>query len=297
MARILEAWRASSRSSRLRGPALGGRRPPRLRRVARGVAGDVPILVVGTARPELLDRRQSWGAGSGDRDRARAAVNDADLGVDRELLAVSHPEAARSRLLGRPAATRSSRSSTCGWSPTWRSTRRPRNGAGAHRRAARRAARAREASRAGRVRDRAVFWSGVAAASGDDRWTVDERLRALERKALVRRSREASVAGETEWLRPCARPRAAYGAIPRATRAEKHRECRVDRVLGSDDHAERSRTTSRARSTSRSARASTSPRSSRALVALRQQGTGAHAPRVRCGRPPLPRRTRPHDPG
>jgi predicted ATPase len=88
----------------------------------------------------------------------------------------------------------------------------------------------------------AVFWSGaVAATGGDDRWTVDEHLRALERKALVRRSHRTSVAGETEWTFGHALVRdAAYAAIPRTTRSERHlRVAEWMESLGrGDDHAE-----------------------------------------------------------
>ena len=87
-----------------------------------------------------------------------------------------------------------------------------------------------------------VFWSGaVAAASGEDRWTVEEHLQALERKVLVRRSREASVANESEWVFAHALVRdAAYAAIPRATRAEKHLQVAgwIESLGRPEDHAE-----------------------------------------------------------
>ena len=87
-----------------------------------------------------------------------------------------------------------------------------------------------------------VFWSGaVAAASGDDRWSVEEHLQALERKVLVRRSREASVANESEWVFAHALIRdAAYAAIPRATRAEKHLRVAgwIESLGRQEDHAE-----------------------------------------------------------
>src|SRR3954452_24161984 len=45
-----------------------------------------------------------------------------------------------------------------------------------------------------------VFWSGaLAAMSGLQRWTVEERLHGLERKEFVRRDRRSSVASETEY--------------------------------------------------------------------------------------------------
>ena len=88
----------------------------------------------------------------------------------------------------------------------------------------------------------AVFWSGsAAAAAGHDRWTTEEHLRALERKALVRRSGESSVAGETEWAFGHALVRdAAYAAIPRARRSDKHRRVAgwIETLGRPDDHAE-----------------------------------------------------------
>jgi tetratricopeptide (TPR) repeat protein len=70
---------------------------------------------------------------------------------------------------------------------------------------------------------------------------VEEHLRALERKALVRRSGETSVAGETEWAFGHALVRdAAYSAIPRARRADTHRRVAgwIETLGRADDHAE-----------------------------------------------------------
>jgi class 3 adenylate cyclase/tetratricopeptide (TPR) repeat protein len=70
-----------------------------------------------------------------------------------------------------------------------------------------------------------VFWVGaVAAISGLERWAIDERLHALVRKEFVRRERRTSVAGEEQYtfLHVLVRD-VAYGQIPRARRAGKHR--------------------------------------------------------------------------
>ena len=69
-----------------------------------------------------------------------------------------------------------------------------------------------------------VFWSGsVAAAGGADRWTVDEHLHTLERKAFVRRSGDASVDGESGvGLRARARPGCRLRGDPASAQAEKH---------------------------------------------------------------------------
>ncbi len=69
-----------------------------------------------------------------------------------------------------------------------------------------------------------VFWqSAVEAIAGLSRWEVDELLHSLERKELVRRERRASVAGETEYaFRHVLVRDVAYGQIPRARRADVH---------------------------------------------------------------------------
>jgi hypothetical protein len=75
---------------------------------------DVPMLVVATARPELLERRAELGRRQAQRDDARART--ADRRRDRRLLgSVLAPPVirpSRRRLLERAAATRSTRSSS-----------------------------------------------------------------------------------------------------------------------------------------------------------------------------------------
>jgi class 3 adenylate cyclase/tetratricopeptide (TPR) repeat protein len=70
-----------------------------------------------------------------------------------------------------------------------------------------------------------AFWAGaIVALSGAPRWRVEERLLALERKGFVRRDRRSSVARETQYsfwhilIRDVA-----YGQIPRGRRADNHR--------------------------------------------------------------------------
>jgi tetratricopeptide (TPR) repeat protein len=69
-----------------------------------------------------------------------------------------------------------------------------------------------------------VFWLGsLATILGLPPWEAEERLHALERKELVRRDRQASIAGETEYaVRHVLVRDVAYGQIPRARRAELH---------------------------------------------------------------------------
>ena len=66
-----------------------------------------------------------------------------------------------------------------------------------------------------------VFWLG---ALGGERWTLEERLHSLARKEFVTRNRRGSVAGEEEFVFRHALVRdVAYEQIPRAERADKHR--------------------------------------------------------------------------
>jgi tetratricopeptide (TPR) repeat protein len=83
-----------------------------------------------------------------------------------------------------------------------------------------------------------VFWTG---ALGRDARNASAALHSLERKGFVRRQRRSSVEGENELAFAHALVRdVAYGQIPRAERAEKHR--RVARWIESlgrpQDHAE-----------------------------------------------------------
>ncbi len=70
-----------------------------------------------------------------------------------------------------------------------------------------------------------IFWSGALAAVGAlDHAKAEERLHALERKEFVRRERTSSVANETEYaFRHLLVRDVAYGQIPRAGRADRHR--------------------------------------------------------------------------
>ena len=70
-----------------------------------------------------------------------------------------------------------------------------------------------------------VFWVGAVAAVGErSRVSVEENLHALVRKEFVRRERRSSVAGEEQYVFHHVLVRdVAYGQIPRARRAGKHR--------------------------------------------------------------------------
>ena len=205
---------------------------------------DLPILVIGTARPDVLERRPAWAALDRMTLLTLEPLSDAMISelID-DLLPSSDGSADRSALLvqagGNPlyAEQYVRMLADQGVADKVPETVQALIVArlDALPEAEKRVAQA--ASVTG-----GVFWSGaVAAASGEDRWTVEEHLQALERKVLVRRSREASVANESEWVFAHALVRdAAYAAIPRATRAEKHVHVAawIESLGRPEDHAE-----------------------------------------------------------
>jgi hypothetical protein len=193
---------------------------------------DSPLLVIGTARPELLERRPGWGGG-----KANAATVS--------LSPLSEEEIARllASLLEQavmPAELQASLLARAGGNPLYAEEY-------ARMVSERGATLADEAPLpetvqgivAARldalsaedktlIQDAAVlgkvFWSGaLAAMNGRQRWTVEESLHRLERKEFVRRERRSSVATETEYaFRHVLVRDVAYAQVPRALRAEKH---------------------------------------------------------------------------
>jgi DNA-binding SARP family transcriptional activator len=87
-----------------------------------------------------------------------------------------------------------------------------------------------------------VFWSGALdAMDGIRRGQAEELLFGLERKEFVQRARRASVAGEAEYaFRHVLLRDVAYSQIPRAAREEKHRRAAgwIESLGRPDDHAE-----------------------------------------------------------
>jgi class 3 adenylate cyclase/tetratricopeptide (TPR) repeat protein len=211
-------------------------------------ASGVAILVIGTARPELLARRPGWGGG-----KANA--------VTLSLAALSDDETARlvHSLLERPllsAELQQTLLARAGGNPLYAEEfarmleeREPAAGL--------RLPETVQALIAARidalpVEEKALlqdvsvlgklFWLGAAAAlSQVERRAAEERLHALERKEFIRRERRSTVAGETEYaFRHLLVRDVAYGQIPRAARADTHRRAAVwIQSLGRpDDHAE-----------------------------------------------------------
>jgi class 3 adenylate cyclase/tetratricopeptide (TPR) repeat protein len=191
------------------------------------VAG-VPMLIICTARLELLERRPAWGGGK---------LNAATIAV----APLSNEETATliSALSARPlleAETQTALMARAGGNPlyaeqfvrmleereTLEGLTLPESVQGII------AARldALQPEEKALLQDAAVvgkvFWAG-ALVGEHDRGALERRLHALERKEFVQRARRASVAGETEFAFKHLLVRdVAYGQIPRAERADKH---------------------------------------------------------------------------
>ena len=191
---------------------------------------DVPVLVVGTARPELLARRPAWGGGKAN----GTTISLAPLS-DEDTARLVHALLERSVL---PADVQAAVLDRAGGNPLYAEefVRMVAEGArdelelpGSVQGII--AARLDGLDPADKelLQDAAVvgkvFWSGALAAIGErDRLDIERQLPGLERRELVRRSRRSSVAGESEYaFRHVLVRDVAYGSIPRASRAERHR--------------------------------------------------------------------------
>jgi class 3 adenylate cyclase/predicted ATPase len=202
-------------------------------------ASGVPLLILATARPELLDRRPNWGGGKLNATTLALAPLD-DVSAARVISAVLEQG-----LL--PAETQAALLEQAGGNPLYAEQFArlflergdvgvPENVQGII--AARLDALPdvekqllQDAAVLGKV-----FWSGGVA--GEDGAAA---LHALERKGFIRRERRSAVAGETEYaFRHVLVREVSYGQIPRAARAEKHvAAVRWIESLGRpDDHAE-----------------------------------------------------------
>jgi class 3 adenylate cyclase/tetratricopeptide (TPR) repeat protein len=211
-------------------------------------ASEVPLLVLATTRPELLDARPGWGGG-----KANSATVSLSPLSDRETAQLIAALLERTLL---PAETQSVLLERAGGNPLYAEQF------------------ARMLLERGSVDDRGlpesvqgiiaarldalpaeekemlqdaavlgkVFWLGaVAATAGTERWTTEERLHSLERKEFVRRARRSSVGSETEYsFRHLLVRDVAYGQIPRSARSAKHRLAAewLDSLPRSDDHSE-----------------------------------------------------------
>jgi class 3 adenylate cyclase/tetratricopeptide (TPR) repeat protein len=194
-------------------------------------ATDVPILVVCTARPELVERRPGWGGGK--RSALTVSLSPlSDSDIERLLQALlaerSVPQARVDELLAH-----------AGGNPLYAEEfvrMLAETGADADLplpETVQGIIAARLDTLAGEekalVQDAAVvgkvFWVGALAAVSDRPPSeVELGLQRLERKEFVRRERRSSVAGETAFVfRHVLVRDVAYGQIPRPRRAELHR--------------------------------------------------------------------------
>ena len=205
---------------------------------------DVPLLVVATARPELLERRPNWGGGK----LNATTLALAPLSEEQTAVLIAH-------LLERPVLPAESQQvllERAGGNPLYAeqfaelyleqgSTEElslPETLQGII--AARLDGLAQSEKEL--LRDAAVvgkvFWASALASGVDGAETA---LHSLERKGFVRRQKRSSVDGETELAFAHALVRdVAYGQIARADRVEKHRHVAewVESLGRPDDHAE-----------------------------------------------------------
>ena len=205
-------------------------------------ATTVPLLIVGTARPELLDRRPGWGGGKRNAfTLSIGALTDEETAVllqrllDRAVLDADAQQAVLQRAEGNPLyAEEYARmlSEHAGGDLPLPETVQGLIAARIDALAPEEKALLQDASVIGKV-----FWPG-ALPGGDDR-----TLHALERKEFIRRDRRSSIARETQYAFLHALVRdVAYGQIPRAERAERHRRAAewIASLAGdrAEDHAE-----------------------------------------------------------
>jgi class 3 adenylate cyclase/predicted ATPase len=205
-------------------------------------ATTVPLLIVGTARPELLDRRPGWGGGKRNAfTLSIGALSSEDTAVllqrllDRAVLDADAQQAVLQRAEGNPLyAEEYARmlAENGGRDLPLPETVQGLIAARIDGLAPEEKALLQDASVIGKV-----FWPGVLPGAND------EILRALERKEFTRRDRRSSIGGETQYAFLHALVRdVAYGQIPRAERAEKHRRAAdwLSSLAGdrAEDHAE-----------------------------------------------------------
>jgi class 3 adenylate cyclase/tetratricopeptide (TPR) repeat protein len=209
-------------------------------------ATGVALLVVATARPELLARRASWGGGKPNASTiSLSPLSDDETAtlvhafLDRSVLDAGLQQTLVERAGGNPLyAEEFARLVATGREPAVL----PETVQGIV------AARLdllpieekrllHDASVVGKV-----FWLGtLAEMNATDRGLLEQRLHALERKEFLRRERAPSVAGETEYaFRHILVRDVAYGQIPRADRAERHRLTAewIESLGRPEDHAE-----------------------------------------------------------
>jgi predicted ATPase/class 3 adenylate cyclase len=223
-----------------------------------GWAGGVPLLVVATARPELLARRPSWGGGKPNAlTLSLAPLSDGDtarligLLLGRSALEAGQQAALLMHAGGNPlfaeqyAQMLADRQATRHLGPQLPvpETVQAIIGARLDLLASAEKRLLHNAAVIGKV-----FWPGAVAALGGAIGAAEpaeaelaECLHGLERKQFLRRERASSVAGQTQYAFTHVLMRdVAYGQIPRAARAERHARAAawIESLGRPEDHAE-----------------------------------------------------------
>jgi predicted ATPase len=208
---------------------------------------DIPVLLLATARPELIARRPSWGGG-----KANAATLSLAPLSDDDTARLVHALLERAVL---PAEVQTALLERAGGNPLYAEEFvRMTSERGSNDLELPESVQGIIAARVDALdpddkqllQDAAVvgkvFWSGaLAAITGRDRFELEERLYELERRELVRRERRSSVAGENEYaFRHALLRDVAYGTIPRRARVERHRLAAewIESLGRPDDHAD-----------------------------------------------------------
>ena len=205
----------------------------------------VPLLIVCTARPELLDRRPGWGGGKRNATSvALSPLSDDDVGrliaalLERSVLPAETKSELLRRADGNPLYAEE-------YVRALREGRRPdetlpENVQGII--AARLDTLAPEDKSL--LQDAAVvgkvFWLGAVTTVGSvSRARAEQQLHSLERREFIRRARRGSVSGDAEYaFRHVLVRDVAYNQIPRSARAEKHQSAAAWIGTLGDDRSE-----------------------------------------------------------
>src|SRR4051812_7724113 len=234
---------------------------------------DVPLLIVCTARPELLERRAAWGGGKPNAATVSLApLSDEDTAKLMSALGADTESGLLERCGGNPlyaeqfARMLAERGEVEGALPE---TVQGIIAARLDSLAPKEKALLQEAAVLGKV-----FWLGALGAT-------EQQLHVLRQKEFVARARRSSVDGEVEYAFKHVLVRdVAYGQIPRAERAQKHlRAAEWIELLGRpEDHAENvAHHYVNALELSRAARQDVAALEERTLRALRDAGERALA--------------------
>jgi DNA-binding SARP family transcriptional activator len=208
--------------------------------------GDVALLVLATARPELLERRAGWGGGKPNAATItlpplveQATAQLVATLLKRPVLDADHRQALLARIGGNPlyaeqyARALIERGELVELPETIHGIIAARLDALA-------------LTEKQLLQDAAVvgkvFWAGsLEAIGGHDHSESEQILRRLDRKQFVQRALHSSVAGQAEYtFRHVLLRDVAYRQIPRAARADKHRRAAewIESLGRVTDHAE-----------------------------------------------------------